>query len=298
MRLFSFNQLILYLYFDRIIIMVAQKQEFLIEMISKFSDEYLDDEFKALNLKLLDRLSDTPEVSLNRGKPENWACAIIMAVGQLNFLFDYPIKPYITQDMLCGYFTSKRQSVTIKARDIRRLLNLKLGDEEFSTSFVLSMGIPESEDDLKRIRQLDEIKFLISNNRPDDEKNVENEELLKMIHEGCIDEKFRMLLRKSYFIFFRGENGMIGIDAGDGNFKVPLFTDFDKCSALMGAFFGARPVVWPFVNVIDYIGAERFKGVLINPETDNFTVSEEIIEDVYENHENIDYWHIFFPKRW
>lgn len=80
--------------------MISQKQEQLIEMVSKFSDEYLDDELKALNLKLLDRLSDTPDVSLNRVKPENWACAIIMAVGQLNFLFDLAIKPYITQDML------------------------------------------------------------------------------------------------------------------------------------------------------------------------------------------------------
>lgn len=267
-------------------------------MVSKFSDEYLDDELKALNLKLLDRLSDTPDVSLNRGKPENWACAIIMAVGQLNFLFDLAIKPYITQDMLCGYFKSNRQSVTVRARDIRRLLKLKLGDEEFSTGFVLSMEIPESEDDLKRIRQLDEVKFLISNNRPDDERDVENDELLKVIREGGNDGKLRKLLRKSYFICFQGENRTMVIDDGDGNFKVPVFTDMDKCSAVMGAFFGSWPVAWPFANMIHYLSNDRFQGVVINPDTDDFDVSQKLIGEIYKNHKNIDYWHIFFSRRW
>ncbi len=153
----------------------------LIEMIGEFSDIYLDEEFKYLNVKLAIRIIEGDEFSIRRGKLENWACAIILAVGQLNFLFDIQLKPFVTQDMLCNYFKVKRQSATIRARDIRRALNLKLGDEEFSTEFVLSMNIPESDEDLKRIRQLDEVKFLISQDYPEDVDAVDNTELVDLI---------------------------------------------------------------------------------------------------------------------
>ena len=91
------------------------------QMISQFSDEYLNEEYKNLNIKLADKLSKTPDISLKRGKAENWACAIILAVGQLNFLFDRPTSPYITQDFLCSYFGCKRTSVTIKALNTKML---------------------------------------------------------------------------------------------------------------------------------------------------------------------------------
>ena len=53
------------------IIMVSENQKQLIEMISQFCDEYLDDEFKQLNIKLAHKLINAPEISINRGKIEN-----------------------------------------------------------------------------------------------------------------------------------------------------------------------------------------------------------------------------------
>lgn len=182
--------------------MDAQRQEQLIEMVSQFSDEYLDEEYKTLCIKLANKLMDNENISINRGKTENWACAIIYTIGQLNFLFEYPTRPYVDPDSLCAYFKSKRQTIVLKARDVRRALNLKLGDEEFSTEFVLSLNIPESDDDLKRIRQLDEIKFLISKKAPKDIGDLDNNELLELIRYNSRDEKLYFLLRQSYFICF------------------------------------------------------------------------------------------------
>lgn len=271
----------------------------LIEMISQFSDEYLNEEYKNLNIKLAHTLMAMPEVSLDRGKPENWACAIIYAVGQLNFLFDSPIKPYITQDFLCGYFNSRRSTITVKARDIRRLLNLKLGDEEFSTEFVLSLNIPESDDDLKRIRQLDEIKFLISQKRPEDVADVENNELLKVI-QSCQDgkkdlEEVYFLLKTSYFIGFYSDFSILIHSEEDDKFIIPLFTSADECSALMGTF-NVLPRIFPFSSIIQYLGYEKFNGVIINPDADDFFVSREMIGEIYPNPKKIDYFHIFFPR--
>ena len=77
--------------------MTAERQEKLIEMLRGFSDEYLDDEYKDLNMRLASELIES-DASIQRGRLENWACAIILTVGQLNFLFDHQTTPYVTQD--------------------------------------------------------------------------------------------------------------------------------------------------------------------------------------------------------
>ena len=139
---------------------IKEKQEELKRMISEFSDEYLNNEYKSLNLKLLNKLIEN-NVSFNRGRVENWACGIIFAIGQLNFLFERSIMPYVSHNRVCGYFETRKETAWIKSRDIRRLLNLKLGDEELSTEFTLSLNIPKSDEDLKRIRTFEEVKFQI-----------------------------------------------------------------------------------------------------------------------------------------
>ena len=49
-----------------------QKEEELILMVSKFSDEYLDEEFKELNIKLVQKLGRKHDVPFKRKKLENW----------------------------------------------------------------------------------------------------------------------------------------------------------------------------------------------------------------------------------
>ena len=153
------------------------------EKISEFSDKYLDKEFKTLNLKLLKKLEKRDYVSLNRGKIENWTCGIIFAIGQLNFLFERSFSPYVNNDQLCYYFNVKKQNMWIKSRNIRKLLNLKLGNEDFSTKFVLSLNIPDSDDDLKRIHTFDEVKPYFHQKLPHDVKNVKNDKLFNLITE-------------------------------------------------------------------------------------------------------------------
>lgn len=275
--------------------MTDDRQKMLIEMVKGFSEEYLDEEYMDLNIRLALKLIES-DASLERGRLENWACAIILTVGQLNFLFDHQTTPYVSQDFLCSYFESKRQTITIKARDIRRSLNLKLGDEEFSTDFVLMMNIPESDEDLKRIRQLDEVKFLVSQKPPSDVWDVENTQLTDLIHDNQINDKFYSLLRSAYFICFYSGCQMLLVDDGDGKFKIPLFTSMDECSIIMGAFKDVVPKTWPLVNVLTYLGNDRFNGVILNPDVDDFIVTDEMIDRAYANHENIDYWQIFYAS--
>ena len=269
--------------------------ERLIEMIEGFSDEYLNDEYRELNIKLALRLIES-DFPLEKGRLENWASAIILAVGQLNFLFEYPTKPYITQDFLCSYFGSKRQTITIKARDIRRRLKLKLGDEEFSTGFVLMMNIPESDEDLKRIRQLDEVKFLISQTPPGDVFDVENNELNELIHDSKFNDELYSLLRSAYLICFYSGIRMVKVDEGNGKYLIPLSTSIDECSLILSNLDDVEPKTWPLANVINYMGSESFNGVILNPEVDDFIISKEMLARIFADYENIDYWHIFYAR--
>ena len=133
--------MIVYKLSNMVVNMSEERFEKINDLISEFSDKFLDEELKQLNLKLAHRLESLEDSPLKRGKVENWACAIIYAVGQLNFLFDPAIKPCIANFILCTYFDANQHSMWYKSRDIRRLLKLKLSDEEFSTKYVLSLNI-------------------------------------------------------------------------------------------------------------------------------------------------------------
>lgn len=281
--------------------MEEEKQKQLVEMLTGFCDECLNEEFKTLNIRMVEKLSKREDFSIGRNKTESWACAIALAVGQLNFLFDTSFEPFMTQDDLCWYFGVSRQNATLKSRDLRRLLELKLGDEEFSTEFVLSLDIPESDEDLKRIRLLNEVKPLIAFKRPEDVEDIENTELLKLVQEFYIDpendEELVKLLRKTFFVQLTSHGQSLSQVLDLNRFRIPLFTSTDECRNLRNDFEDVKFRQWPFSNAIEYLGNSNFDGVIVNPESDGFIISRSMIEKVFKNHENIDYWSIFFTYR-
>ena len=114
------------------------KQEQLIEMVSSFCDDKLDDEYKQLSINLIEKMGRKHEVPFKRGKLEIWAGAVIYALGQINFLFDKSFKPYVTPDEICDYFSVKKSTVSNKAHKISEMFDLIHLDKEFSTKQVIS----------------------------------------------------------------------------------------------------------------------------------------------------------------
>ena len=113
------------------------KQEKIIELTTSFCDEKLNEEYKELSIKLVEKLGRKHDVPFKRGKLEIWASAVIYALGQINFLFDKSFEPYATPDDICNYFNTKKSTVSNKAHDIRKMLNMGHFDEEFSTGALL-----------------------------------------------------------------------------------------------------------------------------------------------------------------
>lgn len=268
----------------------------IIDLITEFSDKYLDDELKSLNIKLAHKLSEN--VSFTTDEPELWAAGIIYAIGQLNFLFDWEIKPVIDRDEIPYYFLVESRKVSLKARDIRRLLNLKLGDKEFSTRIVLSLNIPERDDDLKRVRLLSEVKSQMRSRYPIDVDFLRNREMERLIDkiskennvEKYLDE-LCSLLRPVYFIQLTKKQ-VIDNDCGD--FRLLFFTSMNKCNEVFNDSQDLKPELWAFFNIKYYMNNENFKGIIINYGSDDILLTKEMLRNVYPEPDKIDYLHMFF----
>lgn len=120
---------------------MKEKQAKLIEMVSNFCKDKLDDECRQLCVKLIEKMGRKREVSFKRGKLEIWASGVAYAICQINFIFDESFKPFTTPDEICEYFNTKKSTTSNKASDIRKLMKIKIGDEEFSTRLVLNSNV-------------------------------------------------------------------------------------------------------------------------------------------------------------
>ena len=87
-------------------------------------EQHLNDEYAALARRLAAKLARKRPSPLLRGKPEIWACAIVYALGTVNFLFDKSQDPHMSAEELCEAFGVSKSSGSNKARWIRDTFNM------------------------------------------------------------------------------------------------------------------------------------------------------------------------------
>lgn len=86
--------------------------------------EHLNDEYAALSRQLAAALARKRPSPIERGKPETWACAVVYAIGTVNFLFDKSQTPHMRADELCAAFGVSASSGSAKAKLIRDMFDL------------------------------------------------------------------------------------------------------------------------------------------------------------------------------
>jgi hypothetical protein len=144
---------------------IKEKEEKLLEMISAFCTQNLDDEYSQLCRKLTKKLGRKRDVPFQRGKLEIWAAAIVYAIGSINFLFDKSFEPYRTAEQISEYFGTKNSTVSNKAREINEMLDIWHFNPEFSTKKMLEFN------PLKQMVMVDGIIVSI-NSLPDDLQQI------------------------------------------------------------------------------------------------------------------------------
>jgi hypothetical protein len=108
----------------------------LIALTSKFCDERINDEYKQLCVRLIEKMARKRNVPFLSGRIEIWAAAVVHALGSINFLFDKNSTPYVAGADICAYFGANTSTVGQKAKVIRDMFRMNYFDPEFSTKHV------------------------------------------------------------------------------------------------------------------------------------------------------------------
>lgn len=114
--------------------LIEERKQKLSELTAEFCDSHLDEEYKQLCEKLIQKMARKRTAPFRSGRIEIWAAAIIYALGQINFLFDHSFEPYASADDLCNYFGTSKSTTSQKAKLIRDLFRMNYFDDAFSTS--------------------------------------------------------------------------------------------------------------------------------------------------------------------
>jgi hypothetical protein len=96
----------------------------IVSLIDAVCNKHLNEEYAALSRRLAATLARKRPSPILRGKPEIWACAIVYAIGAVNFLFDKSQTPHMRADELCNVFCISQSSGANKAKFIRDTLNM------------------------------------------------------------------------------------------------------------------------------------------------------------------------------
>ena len=109
------------------------------EMIQTFGRKKLNDMYTDLALKLCEKIGRMRKLSIQRGRQEIWAAAIVYAIARINFLFDPTNEVYFTADEICDFFGTKKSTVGNKAGQILKTCDVWIGDPEFSNPKIAEM---------------------------------------------------------------------------------------------------------------------------------------------------------------
>jgi len=75
---------------------------------------------------------------LESGRPQSWACAIVYALGKVNFLFDKTQEPHLRADALCKLFGVSPGNAAPKASQILDNLGIVPLDPDWTQRSLLA----------------------------------------------------------------------------------------------------------------------------------------------------------------
>lgn len=112
---------------------MLEKKEQLLQLVTGFCQQYLDEDYEQLSCKMVDKLGRKRTVPFMRGKLEIWAAGIIHAIGTVNFLFDRSFEPYVSVHEICEYFGTAQSTTSQKSNMIRDMFKMGYFGGEFAT---------------------------------------------------------------------------------------------------------------------------------------------------------------------
>jgi hypothetical protein len=117
------------------------------ELVGSFCKQYFTEELTACALRLCDKLGRIRKLDITRGKKEIWAASIVYVIARVNFLFDNANSNFLTSDVICDFFDTKKTTTGNKATSIEKTLNIGIGDTNYCTTEIIeSFSFVETSD--------------------------------------------------------------------------------------------------------------------------------------------------------
>ncbi|GAC1433816.1 MAG: hypothetical protein PVS3B3_28340 [Ktedonobacteraceae bacterium] len=102
------------------------------QLTDTYSKLYLNDEYAQLCRQLTATVCRKRPSPMAQGKVGTWACAIIHALGIVNFLFDASQTPHVTSSQIRDYFNISSSTMQAKSKQIRDLLHMYQMDPDWT----------------------------------------------------------------------------------------------------------------------------------------------------------------------
>lgn len=110
---------------------MAARYNEIAEIISQFSDEKLNEEYKEITLSALAKLCRKRPSPLEKGRARTWACGIVHAIGSHNFIFDKSQPINMTAAEIAEWFDLSKNTASGKASEVTKILGLSYANPEF-----------------------------------------------------------------------------------------------------------------------------------------------------------------------
>lgn len=124
-------------------------------LISDTATAFLDSRLVMMSRHLCRRLAAGEEFALDRGRPENWAAAIVYVVAEINLLFDPESEQPLTKEAVFTAFDVKARTITDKAGQIKTACNIGVADPRFTLPELAARFNLDEDDDFIRAADTD-----------------------------------------------------------------------------------------------------------------------------------------------
>jgi hypothetical protein len=111
-----------------------------VALTDAFCREKLNDEYRDLARAMTAMLCRKRPSPLASGRPRTWACGVIYALGQINFLSDKATQSYTAMTDVCAAFGVGQSTASGKARIVSDALHIHLMDPAWSLPSIVDQN--------------------------------------------------------------------------------------------------------------------------------------------------------------
>jgi hypothetical protein len=98
-------------------------------LLDAFAREHLTPDLTGYVHKLWEQIGRKRNFVITGGRKEIWASAVVHVIARLNFLFDRDSPHYLPPDVICGFFGTRKSTVSAKAAQIEQACHIRMGQE-------------------------------------------------------------------------------------------------------------------------------------------------------------------------